>query len=119
MKERNLTCIICPRGCSLAVSLSDEGAVLGVRGNACPRGVDYATAECTHPMRTVTSTVRCADGSVVPVKTSAPIPKELVFEAMKEINRVVYNGEPKVGDVIIEGLLGLECNVLATGEKSK
>ena len=119
MKERNLTCIICPRGCALTVLLSDEGEVKGVVGNACPRGVDYAVAECTHPMRTVTSTVRCADGSVVPVKTSAPIPKELVFSAMGEINRVVYEGSPKVGEVIIENLLGLDCQVVATGEKSK
>ena len=119
MKERKLTCIICPRGCSLVVTLADDGAVSDVVGNACRRGVDYAVAECTHPVRTVTSTVRCEDGSVVPVKTSAPIPKELVFAAMKEINSVCYSGEVSVGLAVIDNLLDTGASVVITGEKSK
>ena len=119
MKERKLTCIICPRGCGLTVTLDDGGSVSEVVGNACRRGVDYAVAECTHPVRTVTSTVRCEDGSVVPVKTSSPIPKELVFEAMKEINAVCYRGEVAVGVNVIDNLLETGASVVITGEKSK
>ena len=119
MKERKLTCIICPRGCALTVSLDADGGVAEVTGNACRRGIDYAVAECTHPVRTVTSTVRCADGSVVPVKTSAPIPKELVFSAMKEINALTYRGEVCVGVTVIENLLGTGADLVITGAGSK
>ena len=114
MKERNITCIVCPRGCALTVSFSEDGSVSGVVGNLCPRGKDYAINECTHPTRTVTSTVKLAEGGIVSVKTSSPIPKELIFEVMKEINRVRPEGEVKIGDVIIANVLDTGADVVAT-----
>lgn len=115
--ERILTCIVCPRGCTLKVELSDEGKVLSVTGNACKRGVIYAEAECTHPMRTVTSTVRCEDGAVVACKTSGTVPKERVFDVMKAINGVSANNDLQIGDVIIENVLGLGVDVVATSNR--
>ena len=56
MEERTLTCIRCPRGCAVTVTLED-GAVVSVRGNSCPRGDAYARAEVTNPTRVVTTTV--------------------------------------------------------------
>ena len=73
--KRELTCIVCPIGCSLVAEIED-GKVVSVTGNTCPRGKVYAETECISPMRTITTTVRCADGTIVPVKTSVPIPKE-------------------------------------------
>lgn len=117
MKERILTCIVCPKGCTLNVKLDDNGGVISVSGNTCKRGVSYAEAECTHPRRTVTSTVRCADGGVVAVKTSDTVPKERVFDVMREINGVVAPSTLSVGDVIISDLLGLGVDVVATAPK--
>ena len=51
-----LTCIVCPMGCRMTVELSDGGEILSVTGNTCPRGKQYAIDECTHPVRTVTTT---------------------------------------------------------------
>ena len=115
--KRQLTCIVCPRGCALEVELGESGEVLSVSGNICPRGKVYATDECTNPRRVVTTTVRCADGEVVAVKTSDNIPKSRVFDIMKEINRVVAPSSVSVGDVIIENVLGLGVNVVATANK--
>ena len=117
--ERNLTCIICPKGCSLVVSFNDDGSIKEITGNACKRGVTYATTECTHPTRTITSTMRCDDGAVVPVKTSAAVPKELMFEVMKKINTTLVKGEVKIGDVVIHSVCGTDANVVITGSKSK
>ena len=64
---RELTCIVCPRGCDLTVTIED-GKVISVGGNACRRGVTYAENECTHPVRTGTSTMACENGAVVAVK---------------------------------------------------
>ena len=108
---RELTCIICPRGCSLKIEL-EEGKIKGITGNGCPRGLQYAEDECYHPMRTVTSTVRCSDGSVLAVKTDRPIPKEKMFDCMKMINSVTAHLPIQIGDVIIEGVFG--SNVVAT-----
>jgi CxxC motif-containing protein len=115
--ERLLTCIVCPRGCQLKVTLADGGEVLAIEGNACKRGIGYAEAECTHPVRTVTSTVRCEDGEVVAVKTSTTVPKEKMFEVMKEINAVRASKTVKIGDIIIKNVAGTSADVIATANR--
>ena len=111
--KRNLTCIVCPRGCQMTVTIID-GKVESVEGNFCKRGVTYANDECTNPKRTVTSTVRCADGSIVSVKTENTIPKEMMFEVMAEINRACPDGKVKIGDIIVKNVCGTGVNVVAT-----
>ena len=111
--KRNLTCIVCPIGCQLSVTL-ENGVVTEVTGNTCPRGKQYAIDECTNPVRTVTTTARTADGGVIPVKTDRPIPKELMFECMKEIDRSVATLPAEIGDIVIENLLGTGANVIVT-----
>ena len=85
--KRNLTCIVCPIGCSLEIEIED-GKVIDVKGNTCPRGKQYGISECTNPERMVTTTIRCENGMVLPVKTDRPIPKDKVFECMNIINEV-------------------------------
>ena len=113
-KVRELTCIVCPRGCPLKVSFTAEGAIDAISGNACKRGLTYAENECTHPRRTVTSTVRLAGGGVVAVKTADTVPKEDMFRVMKEINEAVAPAGVKIGDVIIDDVAGTGVKVVAT-----
>lgn len=114
MKERFLTCIVCPKGCQLKVTLEDDGKISSVEGYTCKRGLVYAEDECTHPKRTVTSTVKLADGTPVAVKTAGAVPKELVFEVMKQINAIRYDGELKIGDVIIKNVCDTGIDVVAS-----
>ena len=116
MKERNLTCIVCPRGCALTVRFDEAGKITAVEGNACKRGAVYAEKECTHPERTVTSTVRTEGGAVVAVKTATTVPKEKVFEVMEEINAARAPKSVSIGDVIIENVAGTGVAVVATSE---
>lgn len=113
-KIRNLTCIVCPRGCQMTVTLTDDGKVEKVEGNFCKRGITYANDECTNPKRTITSTVRCKSGSVVSVKTDTTVPKEKMFDVMDEINRAIAEDGVKIGDVIIADVCGTGANVVAT-----
>ena len=110
---RELTCIVCPKGCPLKVEL-ENGEVVKVEGHTCPRGKQYAIDECTHPMRTITSTVRAENGEVVPVKTNTTIPKELMFDCMKEINRATVKLPARIGDVVIANVLGTGADVIVT-----
>ena len=103
--KKELTCIVCPVGCTLQVTL-EEGKVVSVEGNTCPRGKVYGENECTNPLRTVTTTVRCSDGGLVSVKTKAPISKEKVMECMAILNQVVVPLPISVGDVILEDVFG-------------
>ena len=57
MEKRELTCIGCPLGCSITVTL-ENGEIKDVAGYTCKRGHDYARKEVTNPTRIVTSTVR-------------------------------------------------------------
>jgi len=109
MKE--LICITCPRGCRLKV---DDN--LNVTGNTCPRGVLYAKAELTHPTRMVTSTVSVSskENPRLPVKTKEPIPKELIFKVMEEIDKVIVKTPIYIGDVIISNVLGSGVDIIAT-----
>lgn len=114
---RELTCIVCPRGCQLKVDLAADGSITNIEGFTCPRGKQYAIDECTHPMRTVTSTVRAKGGDPVPVKTSTPIPKELIFACMEEINKVEVALPVKIGDVVIRNLLSTGADVVVTANR--
>lgn len=110
---RELTCIVCPKGCPLCVELED-GAVKSVTGHTCPRGKTYAEDECIHPMRTVTSTVCTETGEVVAVKTASVIPKEAVFACMVEINSAVVKLPVHIGDVLIQNVANTGVDVIAT-----
>ena len=109
MKE--LICITCPRGCHLQV---DDN--LNVTGNMCPRGALYAKAELTHPTRMVTSSVWVESKieSRLPVKTKEPIPKELIFPVMEEIEKITVKAPIDIGDVIIKDVLGTGVDIVAT-----
>ena len=106
-----LICITCPRGCHLKV---DEN--LNVTGNMCPRGALYAKAELTHPVRMVTSTVAIISEieNRLPVKTKEPIPKELIFKVMEEIDKVRVKAPINIGDIIIKDILNTGVDVIAT-----
>lgn len=110
--KRNLTCIICPRGCTLNV----EGEIgsLKVTGNSCPKGEQYAIDECIHPVRTVTSivTVENRKDTMVSVKTSVPVPKENIFDVMDAIRQVTVKAPVQIGDVILSGVFG--ADIIAT-----
>ncbi len=108
--KRNLTCIICPLGCTLTAEVQD--GTVSVSGNTCPRGAEYAKNECTNPVRTVTATVQCGTHRL-PVKTDRPIPKAQIFPCMALLRRVNAAAPVKIGDVLVETPWG--ANIVAAG----
>ena len=109
MKE--LTCIVCPRGCRLKVDDNME-----VTGNACPRGKMYAINELTNPTRTITSSVRVSNRpyTLVSVKTDKPVPKDKMFDVMKEIDKLVVKAPTRIGQVVLANVLGTDSNIVIT-----
>ena len=120
---RELTCIVCPMGCSLSVEEESAGA-LTVSGNRCPRGAAYAQEEIRAPKRTVTATCGIAidEGRPnrsltaprrIPVKTSAPCPKEKINELLGDIYRLRPGLPIKAGDKLIADWKGSGIDVIA------
>ncbi|SFA93579.1 DUF1667 domain-containing protein [Clostridium frigidicarnis] len=119
MEKRALVCIGCPVGCMLDVEL-ENGIVSAVSGNNCPIGDKYARKECVNPTRIVTSSVKVKNGDVnmVPVKTESDIPKSMIFDICRELQKVQLKAPVHVGDVVIENVLNTGVKVLATREIS-
>ena len=112
--ERNITCIICPRGCPMTVK--EESGKLVVSGFTCPKGEKYAIDECTNPVRTVTSTVRVSNrkDTMVSVKTAAPVPKGKMMDVMALLRKTSVEAPVAIGDVIIPDVCGTQ--IIATKE---
>ena len=108
---KDLTCIVCPRGCRLHVD--DE---MNVTGNFCPRGKQYAISELTNPVRTITSSIKVTNReyTLVSVKTTNPVPKDKIFDVMKEIDKLSVSAPVRIGQVVKTRVLGLECDIVIT-----
>ncbi|MCL2215144.1 MAG: DUF1667 domain-containing protein [Treponema sp.] len=115
---RNLTCIICPIGCSLEIQESGSGN-LTVTGSRCPRGEVYAQEEIRSPKRIVTATAAVQEEQAalsvrrVPVKTSSACPKEKINALLCDIYKKKVSLPVKAGDVIISDWNGSGIDVIA------
>ena len=110
---RNITCTVCPMGCSLVVS--KVNGEYKVEGNTCKRGAKYGVEEVTNPRRVITTTVKLNGGylNLLPVKTNDSVPKELMFDIMKLLDNVLVNAPVSVGDVIVKDVLGTGVDVVS------
>lgn len=115
MEQRELTCIGCPMGCQLTVTVA-EGAARQVEGNACPRGEQYAREEVSRPVRMVTSTVPVRGGEIprVSVKTAAAVPKEAVFAVMAQIHTLTLDAPVQAGQVLLPDVAATGVPLVAT-----
>lgn len=116
---KQLVCIGCPRGCRLTIDEKDGEYI--VTGNTCPRGKEFAISEMTAQKRTICSTVKTvfSDVPVLPVRVSDDIPKEKIFDVMREINAVTLKERIGRGDAVIKNVLGLGVDVIATSDLLK
>lgn len=119
-ETRILTCIGCPMGCRLTVTL-EEGAVTAVTGNTCRRGDAYARREVTAPTRVLTTTVRLSGSidPVVPVKTVGEVPKGLVLACARALRTVSVSAPVSAGDVVCRDILGTGVDVIAVRDMPK
>ena len=110
-----MICITCPLGCSLELT-HDGKNIINIEGNKCKKGLDYAGIEFTDPRRIITSTVKVQGGihPLVPIYTSAPIPKQKIFDLLKELRQVELQAPIRMGQVVLKNALGTDADVLAS-----
>ena len=120
-----LTCIICPMGCSMEVTVETDASghkkVTAVKDNGCKRGEQYAAKELQNPTRTLTSTIKVNGGvlPVVPVKTAGEVPKNMLLQCMEVVRRAGCKAPVKRGDILLYDLLGTGINVIACADVAK
>ena len=112
--EQQITCINCPVGCRMTVTVED-GKVVSVTGNTCKRGVAYAEQECVAPQRMVTAVI-AVQGRKTPVsvKTRTSIPKKDIFACMKELAALKLEAPVHMGDVVCANVCQSGVDVIAT-----
>ncbi len=118
--KKEITCIICPIGCRMMVEYKDE-TILNIEGFECKKGKKYGSEELLNPVRTLTTTIAVKDGEIplVSVKTDKPIQKDKLFEVMDFISGIEVDAPVKLGDVLVENILGLKTDILATKNVEK
>lgn len=116
MEIRELTCIGCPLGCALTVTM-DGKEIREVKGNTCVKGDIYARKEVTNPTRIVTTTVRVEGGKVpmINVKTQSDIPKDKIFDCVAALKGLTVKAPVTIGDVILANVAGTGVNIVAAG----
>lgn len=118
--KKTFTCINCPLGCQVEVDLNEKQEILSISGNNCKLGEVYVKNELKDPRRMVTSTVKISGGDFysVTVKTKEAIPKDKIFEVMKEINSIEVKAPVHIGDVIKENIGGTSIDLVATANRN-
>ena len=111
MEKREMICIMCPLGCALTVT--KDGDEIKVTGNTCNRGAVFGREEMTCPKRVVTTSVK-TDKGVKSVKTTCPVPKDKIFDVMREINRARVTRPMKRGEAVLPNVLGLGVDIIIT-----
>lgn len=101
-------------GCEMTITKLKSG--LKVKGNNCKRGETYALQEMTQPKRVVTAILKTQNAGVLSVKTSEPVPKQMVMKIMKEIAKLKVTSA-KIGDVVIANVLNTGADVIVTSNK--
>ena len=120
-----LTCIICPMGCSMEVTVETDASghkkVTAVKDNGCKRGEQYAAKELQNPTRTLTTTIKVEGGvlPLVPVKTAGEVPKTSLLQCMEVVRRAGCKAPVKRGDILLYDLLGTGINVIACADVAK
>ena len=106
---KDIICTICPRGCTVKVSGSAEG-ITSVEGYGCKRGEKFASDEFISPVRILTTTVKIngKENELLPVRSSAPLPKEIISKCMEVIKNTAVSIPVNMYDVVV-------CNICETG----
>ncbi len=102
-------------GCQVTAHMN-EGTVEKVEGNACARGATYAASECSNPTRMLTTTIQLEGGMlpVAPIRSAQLIPMDMLLACMDVINRTVCTAPIRMGDVVIQNILGSGVDMIAT-----
>ena len=115
MTQQQITCINCPVGCRMTVTLNDAGEVTKVEGNTCARGDRYARQECTLPLRMITAVIPVAEsGEPLSVKTAEPVPKKLIPDVMAVLRETKVSAPVAAGTVVVPDVCGTGIPVIAT-----
>lgn len=110
-KEGCITCVLCPNGCQLNWQDGE------IKGNRCPRGLEFGKQERETPKRSVTTVVLTEDGRPIPVRTDRPVPKDMVFDVIAFCRERFAAPGQKNGDILFSNVLNTGANIIVSANE--
>jgi len=116
--EEKIICIGCPLGCLVTLKLDAKGEVAEVTDAKCKEGQKYVVEEYKNPVRVLTATVLTEKSTrpLLSVRTSRPVPKKMLADAMLVLAQAKAKPPMKLGQVVIPNLLGTGADLVATAD---
>ncbi len=116
MIKKEITCTVCPVGCLITIT-GDQAKIHTLTGNQCQRGIPYATDEFIQPTRILTTTIPIKGhrNARIAVRSTAPIPKALLFDALSIIKKIHLTAPVNHGEVIVKNILDIGVDIIVSG----
>jgi CxxC motif-containing protein len=117
MREQTITCIVCPNSCRIRVK--EDG--LDISGYQCKRGLEHARNEIGNPMRMLTATVAVTGAAfkLLPVISSAEVPRKMLRSCLRAIYGLRVQAPVRAGSVILSNVCGTGADILAARTMKK
>lgn len=111
---KTFVCIVCPQECEIKLDM-DNAPHYSIKGNRCRRGEQFVLQEITLPSRILTTTIPVEGGICkrLPVRSSAPVPKQLAAQWLKAVKELSIQAPVALGDVLLNNAQGTNTDVLA------
>ena len=118
--EKRITCVVCPIGCKILVKTDGKSCDI-ISGYKCKRGIEYAQSEAIDPKRMLTTSILVENGNwpLVSVKSSDPVPKEKIFDILKEIKKTKIKAPINPGQIIIKNIANTKVDIIASKSVEK
>ena len=114
-EQREFICITCPVGCALQ-AVVDNRELVELRGQACQRGIAFVREELTDPRRVLTTTVRVRGAALplVPVRSKAALPKDLLMPVVEALRAVVLDAPVEQYQLVLQDVLNSGIDIVTT-----
>lgn len=114
-EQMEFICVTCPVGCTIRATVEGRELV-AIQGQACKRGEAFVREELAAPKRMLTTTVAVRGGRLplLPVHSSAPLPKGLLLPAAALLRQVQVEAPIEEGQVVLANILDSGVDMVAS-----
>lgn len=113
--KKVIICTTCPNGCEITTEYTGKED-FRIEGQRCKRGYEYSFNECFDPKRTFTAsvTINGAGRKMLPIRSSAPVPKDKLTELAMEIRNITVDAPVCSKQIILKDALGTGVDLVSS-----
>ena len=113
----HIICTGCPKECNLCIKEDNNGNI-SVTGNNCPIGEKFALSLKDRPEAILTTTVKVKnkDFSLLPVRSTKPVPVNCFKDIMKVIKNTEVDSNTANNTVLFENICNTKADIIVTNK---